>query len=310
MNEPLVSLVIPAYNASDTLPIAVSSMLRQTYDPIEIIVVDDGSDDNTAEVATQLSPDVRVVRQSNCGLPIARNVGARAAKGEYIAFLDADDGSHPLRIERQMAALRADADVGCVVTGRVRVSPDSVQTRKVDTCQSLTHHSVTDLLAMCQRGVGASMLIRRHIFEAVEGYFEVQPKRPSGEDELLTRVATHGGVATIGQPLYWVFASEDSMRWDYTPETFAETHARWLAPWVTGDTDAQPGIIDTPTTRKAARAGLLRRCIWRAWAVRDATHVDSALKHLGEWGALRLSERLMATSAKALIAIAGNRQTS
>ncbi len=103
-----VSVIIPAYNEAERLPQAVESAQRQTLSPREIIVVDDGSSDGTAEVARKLG--VRVLSQENKGLPGARNSGIRAARGEWIALLDADDIWEAEKLERQRAALEACPD--------------------------------------------------------------------------------------------------------------------------------------------------------------------------------------------------------
>src|ERR687890_1245755 len=86
----LVSVVIPCYNQAHFLGEAIESVLAQSYKDFEIIVVDDGSPDNTSEVAARY-PGVRCVRQENQGLAGARNTGIRESKGEYLVFLDADD---------------------------------------------------------------------------------------------------------------------------------------------------------------------------------------------------------------------------
>jgi len=89
-DNPLVSVVIPCYRQAHFLPDAIESALRQSYARVEIVVVDDGSPDDTARVATRY-PRVRCVRQPNRGLSAARNAGLRASAGEYVVFLDADD---------------------------------------------------------------------------------------------------------------------------------------------------------------------------------------------------------------------------
>lgn len=92
-SPPLVSVIIPTYNYAQFLPEAVHSVLRQRANnlDVEIIVVDDGSTDNTQDVARQMQRDIVYVRQENQGLAAARNTGLRAARGDYVAFLDADD---------------------------------------------------------------------------------------------------------------------------------------------------------------------------------------------------------------------------
>jgi glycosyltransferase involved in cell wall biosynthesis len=99
---PLVSTVIPAYNAAPFLSKAIESALAQSYPLIEIIVVDDGSHDETSEIA-QRYPVVLIRHEKNRGVSSARNTGIRAAKGEWVAFLDADDTWHPQKTEIQLS---------------------------------------------------------------------------------------------------------------------------------------------------------------------------------------------------------------
>lgn len=110
-----VSVVIPAYNSAATIADAVSSVRAQTVKPLEIIVVDDASRDGTAACLDELhAPDLRVIRRSvNGGGSAARNLGMEAARGDWIAFLDADDLWLPDKLERQLAALRACESAFC-----------------------------------------------------------------------------------------------------------------------------------------------------------------------------------------------------
>jgi glycosyltransferase involved in cell wall biosynthesis len=108
---PLVSVVIPAYNAAATLPDTLDSVLAQTYRNVEIIVVDDGSRDGTPDVLARYAPRVRVLRQANGGLAAARNTGLAAARGQLIALLDADDLCEAERIGAQVALMAARPDV-------------------------------------------------------------------------------------------------------------------------------------------------------------------------------------------------------
>src|ERR1700674_2946625 len=95
----LVSVVIPTYNYRQFVVEAVESVLAQTYRPIELIVVDDGSTDGTRAELERFEGQIRYMFQENRGLPAARNRGIRAAAGEYVAFLDADDVWAPTKIE-------------------------------------------------------------------------------------------------------------------------------------------------------------------------------------------------------------------
>src|SRR5258708_4353339 len=94
ISSPLVSIIIPCYNQSNYLSAAIESVLKQTYSTLEIIVVDDGSTDNTKQVA-QGYDKVVYVYQNNQGLSASRNTGMRNCKGVYLLFLDADDWLYP-----------------------------------------------------------------------------------------------------------------------------------------------------------------------------------------------------------------------
>ncbi len=104
-NPPAISVIMPAYNAASFIARSIQSIQQQTFRPLEILVVDDGSKDNTAEVATACGDLVRVICQPNGGPAAARNTGAREAKGEWLAFLDSDDAWLPGKLERQVAVL-------------------------------------------------------------------------------------------------------------------------------------------------------------------------------------------------------------
>lgn len=91
MSRPSISVIIAVYNGGPTIRRAIESVLAQTYPPHELIVVDDGSTDNTSLVVAEFGDRIRYIRQSNAGVSAARNAGATAATGEWLAFLDADD---------------------------------------------------------------------------------------------------------------------------------------------------------------------------------------------------------------------------
>lgn len=107
-----VSVVIPCYNGAAYLREAIDSVLRQTVAPLELLVINDGSTDDSAEVAGSYGPPVRVVSQENRGLAATRNRGLDEARGDWVAFLDADDVWEPNKLEMQLAALEPDV-VAC-----------------------------------------------------------------------------------------------------------------------------------------------------------------------------------------------------
>ena len=89
--DPLVSAIIPTYNNASLVQEAVESVLKQTYTPVECIVVDDGSTDDTLHRLEKFGSKITIVRQAHQGPAVARNAGIRLAHGDYIAFLDSDD---------------------------------------------------------------------------------------------------------------------------------------------------------------------------------------------------------------------------
>ncbi|GMR21653.1 MAG: hypothetical protein BMS9Abin36_2257 [Gammaproteobacteria bacterium] len=97
-DAPRFSVIIPAYNSAATLAKAVESVIEQSWPAHEIIVIDDGSTDDTLQVARGFGDRVRVIHQSNAGVSMARNRGAEAATGDWLAFLDADDWYYPDRL--------------------------------------------------------------------------------------------------------------------------------------------------------------------------------------------------------------------
>ena len=98
VSQPSISVVIAVYNGGATIRRAIESVLAQTYQAHELIVVDDGSTDDTAAVVAEFGDRVRYLRQSNSGVSAARNAGAAAATGDWLAFLDADDWYYPDRL--------------------------------------------------------------------------------------------------------------------------------------------------------------------------------------------------------------------
>jgi glycosyltransferase involved in cell wall biosynthesis len=109
--NPLVSVIIPVYNGARFLRAALESVFAQTYRPLEVIVVDDGSVDDSGVIA-QSFPEVSYIHQANQGVAAARNNGIEAARGEFFAFLDQDDLWTPEKLQTQVDYLRSHPEVG------------------------------------------------------------------------------------------------------------------------------------------------------------------------------------------------------
>ena len=127
-----VSVVVPTYNRAELLKATVRSILDQTLPPFEIIVVDDGSTDNTADVCAEFPPPVRYIRQDNRGVAAARNTALRAARGDWIAFCDSDDLWMPHKLELQLSALDV-TGVSWSITDFLIIGPEGeIETRQTN----------------------------------------------------------------------------------------------------------------------------------------------------------------------------------
>ncbi len=120
-SKDLVSVIIPTYNRALICKRAVESVLAQTHCNVEILVVDDGSKDNTREVIAGLDKRIKYIYQENAGVSAARNTALEAATGSYIAFLDSDDTWQPWKLEAQLSVLRALPDAGMVWSDMIAV---------------------------------------------------------------------------------------------------------------------------------------------------------------------------------------------
>jgi glycosyltransferase involved in cell wall biosynthesis len=169
MRHPLVSVVIPAFNSADFIGRTLASVFAQTWQPLEVIVVDDGSTDGTAGVVQGTS--ARLIRQENQGPPAARNRGVCESRGDFIAFLDSDDVWMPQKMARQMAFLQAHPKAGFVVC---RMTARVVPGAKWPASLRKSHWD-TNPPAYLPSG----LLVRRDAFQTV-GEFDVS--MPTGDD--------------------------------------------------------------------------------------------------------------------------------
>jgi glycosyltransferase involved in cell wall biosynthesis len=122
LSEPTVSVIIPAFRAAHTISRALESVLAQTRVPDEILVVDDGSPDNLAAALAEYRDRVTLIRKPNGGAASARNLGIERSRGDFLAFLDADDYWEPEKLEKQLSVLRAYPEL-VLVAGRFFFQP-------------------------------------------------------------------------------------------------------------------------------------------------------------------------------------------
>jgi glycosyltransferase involved in cell wall biosynthesis len=188
MQSSLVSCIVPVYNGERYLREALDSILAQTYRPIEIIVVDDGSTDGTHEVAASYGDRVRYLCQPNSGPAQARNFGLGAAHGEFVAFLDADDLWDPEKLARQMARFKAHPELDLCVTHLQNFWITELEKERI----RFQHHRLAKILPGY---VTVTLLARRTLFEKL-GPFNTDLK--VGDDtEWFLRAAEQGAVMEL-----------------------------------------------------------------------------------------------------------------
>ena len=174
-----VSVVVASFNGERFLRETLESVFAQDYDPFEVVFVDDGSSDRTAEIAQSFP--VRYVYQENAGLPAARNAGVALATGDLVAFVDDDDLWPRTKLSVQANYLEDHQDVGCVLGRNEWIVEDGVEPPKLE------RDPIFDELGGIQL---VTMMIRRSAFEALGGF---DPSYRYAEDrDLFVRMREHG----------------------------------------------------------------------------------------------------------------------
>ncbi len=198
MGPASVSVVIPTYNSSQYLPEALESVLAQTVLPLEIIVVDDGSTDDTAD---RLHPYLKLITyrfQTNSGVSAARNAGLQFAKGDYVAFLDADDVWHPRKLESQMRILTSHPDLGLLGTGKFDWPEAALPIVEAGLEDTITYVTWRQLVVK-NYFTTSSVVARRDLLEQA-GEFDCKMQGPEDRD-LWLRLAELAPVANLNIPL-------------------------------------------------------------------------------------------------------------
>jgi len=196
---PRVSVIIPTYNYARFIEQAIESVLVQSYRDFEIIVVDDGSTDNTEEVVAKFDNRVHYIRQANRGPNAARNTGIRAARGEFIAFLDADDLWLPEKLALQIELAAARPEAGLIYGGILLFDSATQAVIGYAPLSRLHEGWVMRHLYMDQFVTSPTPLIRREVFEQV-GIFDERCMR-SDDWDMWLRIAASYQFALVPKPL-------------------------------------------------------------------------------------------------------------
>lgn len=204
---PAFSVIIPSYNRAALIGATLRSVLAQRVQDFEIIVVDDGSKDGSADAARAVSPRVRVIEQANAGAGVARNTGAAAARGAILAFLDSDDLWLPWTLETFARVF--DAAPTTLLAGSHRPFSDEQAVGAFE-CGPLVVERSSDYLACdttrVMPGAGV-MVVRREAFERAGGF---APRRMNAEDsELFLRLGAEPGFAALRSPVTLAYRAHD-----------------------------------------------------------------------------------------------------
>ncbi|RQG99360.1 glycosyltransferase family 2 protein [Natrarchaeobius oligotrophus] len=211
---PRVSVVIPTHDRAETLPRAIDSALEQTIDDLEVVVVDDGSTDDTPSVLSAYEdPRVRpIVHATNRGANVARNTGIDHARGEYVAFLDSDDEWLPEKLERQLEVLerRSDEWIGAYCDATLELSGPSGRLRSAvaaalaRTDEEPTMEGGAELIGEIladnvQPGAGSTLLVRTDVARDVGGFDEQLDRFQ--DPEFCLRLLGEGRLAYVDEQL-------------------------------------------------------------------------------------------------------------
>ncbi|MEM6400593.1 MAG: glycosyltransferase family A protein [Cyanobacteria bacterium P01_D01_bin.116] len=172
---PKVTVVVPAYNVSKYIQEALASLEKQTFSDFEVLIVDDGSTDDTAAVVEnfcQRDSRFKLLQKSNGGLSSARNYGIRHAQGEYIALLDGDDVYHQDKLATHVARLYSQADVGLVYSASRAIRDDGKPTFITLSGKPIHPNPLLALLCKNFIGHGSNAVFRRCLIEEIGGFNE------------------------------------------------------------------------------------------------------------------------------------------
>ena len=212
MSSPSFSVVIPSYNRAGYLPAALDSVFAQKHSDFEVIVVDDGSTDDTRQALEPYMDRICYLYQENRGSAAARNRGIREARGRWIAFLDSDDMWEPETLERIATAFRENPDVGLVALTAREIDENERITGRVHGKNTAGPCYTTKSLLWGDSGSASWFSVRREILDAVGPYDE--SLLSAEECDILLRISFHTRMMNLPEPLMRFRAHSTSLSQD------------------------------------------------------------------------------------------------
>jgi glycosyltransferase involved in cell wall biosynthesis len=265
-----VSTIIPAYNSARTIREAIDSALAQDFDGQEIIVVDDGSTDSTSAILESYGGRIKVITQPNSGPAVARNAGAQAGTGEYLAFLDSDDLWLPHKLAESVKALSANQFAVLAFSDCIALREDGRQ-------ETLWRSGRAPCLEEMMKGgwpiLPSAVVMRRAAFESCGGFSE-EFRYPGGED-----------------PLMWWMARERG-EFVYLPEPLAIYRTPPLQLLADKYAAGAPVFVRYVRQRYPAKARMIKRQVYAersAYLLAKACHQFDSGDHAGAGQSLLLA---------------------
>lgn len=208
----LVTVIIPAYKAGRYIEETVQSVLNQTYPNFELIIIDDGSPDDQAKVIEPLAAKdsrIQYIKQANGGVSSARNHGYRLSKGDFLAFLDADDVWLPDNLEQKLAKFASDAELGLVHSDKAIINANSQLTGEVK--HGKEGYILDHLLSWNGTCIPtpSSILVKREVMEKVGG-FDLKLSN-AADQEFFFRVAKHYKIGRVPTVTWWYRVHDSNM---------------------------------------------------------------------------------------------------
>ncbi len=263
------SIIVPAFNVQSTMTDTLNALLAQTYRFFEIIIVDDGSSDDTARIAGEFTKDarVRVIRQVNRGLAGARNSGIAAAAGDVIGFCDADDLWMPEKLARHVAHLETSPHVGISYSGSALMDDDGQLTGQSQR-PKLNEIAASNIFKRNPIGNGSAVVIRRVVLDSIAYNPPHEPSRKWYFDETFRQSEDIECWMRIALSTDWAFEGIPGLLTHYRINVGGLSAAteRQLANWermVTKLTPLNPAFfaVNTPAARAYQLRYLSRRAI-------------------------------------------------
>jgi glycosyltransferase involved in cell wall biosynthesis len=205
----VVSVIIPTYNSDRYICEAIDSVLCQTYHDYEIIVIDDGSTDDTGSTIAERYPMVRYYFVENKGAAAARNLGISKAQGKFIAFLDADDRWLPTKLEKQVSLLRNDSHLGMVFAENSFFNERGTTQERVNKRDRLMNGDIVRNIFLNSYVATPTVMVLKSVFEVV-GLFE-EDLVVAEDDNMWMRIGMKYGIELIDEPLVECRITEGSL---------------------------------------------------------------------------------------------------